>query len=91
MQKAVPAPHRAGGTGGSVPLQPFAGPAVVGDGEIGRRPLGPAGRAILGIVVDRAAGAATNADKRTGDWHLPAKLAGRDDSVNRDATRLEAL
>jgi hypothetical protein len=42
-------------------------------------------------MVDGMAGAATDADKRTGNGHLQATLAGRDESVNPDAMRFKAL
>jgi len=51
--------------GTTLQREAFARPAVVGDGEICRRPLGPAGRTVVGIAVDGVARAATNADQRT--------------------------
>src|SRR5437899_834702 len=69
MEKVVPAPHRIALLQG-VLAEALARPAVVGDSEVGRRALGPAGRAVAGVAVDGIAGAATNADQRTGSRHF---------------------
>ena len=62
---------------------PIPGTVVVDHTEVGGRAPSPAGRAVLGIVVDGITGAATNAGKRRGYRHGAATLAFRDTSVNR--------
>ena len=76
VQEAVPAPHRAAVAADGVALCSDTGHSIVDDGEVGGRPSGPAGRAILGIVIDRVTGAATNAGERSGLGHDAAHVGG---------------
>ena len=77
VQEIVPAPQRARTMRGPFLVEPFAGTAVVGNRQIGGDALGPAGRAILVIVGGGIAGAAMNADQRTGYRHVEATLTRR--------------
>jgi hypothetical protein len=87
MEKALPAPHRAAipTDGGAVRADTRNG--IVGHTEVGGSAADPAGRAVLGIVIDRITDAATNAGKRRGYRHGAAKLAIRIRGVNLQITR----
>ena len=76
-QERVPAPHRGRPARRIVAAAVLARNRVIGNGEIGRRARLAAGRAILGESIDGIAGAATNADQRTGNGHRPPRWRPR--------------